>query len=190
MVIGFHTPHTVARLVLDTCDVIERWKNPEDYKVIEILYQGHRVFLAKTDVVDTELDPEKNIMIGHYFLASIDLLELHGPCVTGHSRLDHTLIGGDDDWVRFDRVKKIIGIRDSSERNEVHDLRDAMHISTAIRYGFDGFITGEKRLLGRASQLLEEFNFRIFDLSGSVEFVMNRIQHQNKLQGLNYEIGS
>ena len=56
----FQTPHTVARLVLDTSEVIEWHKFPSEYQELETLYEQFRVFLAKTDVVDTELDPEKN----------------------------------------------------------------------------------------------------------------------------------
>ena len=75
----FQTPHTVARFVLDTSDVIQWYKAPLEYRELEISYQQCRVFLAKTDVVDTELDPEKNEMVGDHFLASMNFLELHGP---------------------------------------------------------------------------------------------------------------
>ena len=93
--VGFRSPHTVARFVLDTCDVIERWKKPSDYFELEQLRNQYRVVLAKTDVVDTELDPIKNVVFGDSFFESIDLLELHGPMVFGHSRLGHSVFASE-----------------------------------------------------------------------------------------------
>jgi hypothetical protein len=171
----FQTPHTVARLVLDTSDVIEWNKFPSEYQELETLYEQCRVFLAKTDVVDTELDPEKNEMVGGHFLASIKYLELLGPVVLGHSRLDHSILASDEDVERLDRVKEIIGIRQISERYAKHDLRDAMHIATAIRYGYNGLITRDKRLEKHNDQFLFEFGFRIMNVESAVAYVRNLV---------------
>jgi hypothetical protein len=174
----FDTPNTVARLVLDTSDVIERRNNPSEYRELEILYEQFHVFLAKTDVVDTELDPKKNVMIRDHFLASIHFLELHGPVVLGHSRLGHSVLASDEDIQRLNRVKEIIGIRVISERAAKHDLRDAMHIATSIRYSYDGFITGEKRLLRHNAQFHSEFGFRIMNHGDAVAWLNQLIQQQ------------
>ena len=181
----FHTPHTVARLVLDTSDVIQWRKSPSEYQELETLYEQFRVFLAKTDVVDTELDPEKNVMVGDHFLVSIKFLELHGSVVLDHSRLDHTVLACEEDVQRLDRVKEIVGIRYKSERNAKHDLRDAMHIATSIRYGYDGFITREKRLVKRNDQFLPEFGFRVMNVEGAVAHVKGLIDHQAYRDELN-----
>ena len=111
------------------------------------MHDQFRVFLAKTDVVDTELDLEKNAMEEGHSLASVKFFELHGPIVLDHSRLDHAVLASDEDVQLLGRVKEIIEVRVISERAAKHDLRDAMHIATSIRYGYDGFITRDERIL-------------------------------------------
>lgn len=188
MVERFRTPRTVARLVLDTSDVIEWSNTPLEYQELEILYEQFRVFLAKTDVVDTELDPEKNVMVGDHFLASIKFLELHGPIVLDHSRLDHSVLASEEDVQRLDRVKEIVGIRNMSDRNAKHDLRDAMHIATSIRYGYDGFITRDERLVKRNDQFLSEFGFRVMNVEGAVAYVKGLIDHGAYRNELNRQL--
>ncbi len=183
--IGFRSPHTVARFVLDASDVIERWNNPAEYLELEQLRIENRVVLAKTDVVDTELDPNKNIIHCGSFLASIDLLELHGPMVVGHSRFGHSVLASEEDVNRLERVKSVIRVREASERREKHDVRDAMHVATSIKYGFSGFITGDVRLLKLDQKFSHEYGFRIFDAPGAVSFANHLIQKQLKLQQLN-----
>ena len=116
-------------------------------------------------------------MVGNHFLASIRLLELHGPVFLDHSRLDHSLLASEADVQRLDRVREIVGIRTSSERSASHDLRDAMHIATSIRYGYDGFVTGEKRLINRNDQFLSEYGFRIMNVGSAVAHLKNLIDH-------------
>jgi predicted nucleic acid-binding protein len=183
--VGFRSPHTVARFVLDTSDVIERWNKPNEYSELHQLRIENRVVLAKTDVVDTELDPDKNLILGGNFLKSVDLLELNGPMVFGHSRLGHSVFADEDDVKRLDRVKTVINVRKTSERREKHDLRDAMHIATSIRYGFSGLITGDDRLLRLDQKFLHEFGFRIFNVSDAISFARQLIEKQLKLEELN-----
>jgi hypothetical protein len=184
----FQSPHTVARLVLDTSDVIEWHHSPQLYQELKTLYEQFRVFLAKTDVVDTELDPEKNEMVGGHFLASIKFLELQGPVVLDNSRLNHTVLANDEDVQRLDQVKEIIGIRTVSERKAKHDLRDAMHVATSIRYGYDGFITRDKRLEKHNDQFFHEFGFRIMNVDDAVTHVKNLIDHGAHRDELNRKL--
>ncbi len=190
MVERFQTPHTVARFVLDTSDVIQWHKFPLGYQELEALYEQCRVFLAKTDVVDTELDPEKNEMVGEHFLASIKYLELLGPVVLEHSRLDHSVLASDEDVQRLDRVKGIVGIRTASERNASHDLRDVMQIATAIRYGYNGFITRDKRLEKHNDQFLSDFGFRIMNVERAVAHVKNLIDRLAYRDELNRKLAN
>jgi len=184
----FKTPHTVARLVLDTQAVIEWWDEKWKYQELELLYEQCRVSLAKTDVVDTELDPERSEMVGDQFIASIRFLELYGPVVLSHSRPAHAVLASEEDVQRIDRVKEIVGMRHMSERNAKHDLRDAMHIATAIRYGYDGFITRDKRLENRNDQFLSEFRFRIMNVESAVAHVNGLIDHQAYREELNQQL--
>lgn len=179
------TPHTVARLVLDTSDVIEWYHSPQNYQELQVLHDQFRVFLAKTDVVDTELDLEKNGMEEGHFLASVKFLELHGPIVLDHSRLHHAVLASDEDVQRLGRVKEIIGIRVISERAAKHDLRDAMHIATSIRYGYDGFITRDGRILKRYDQFLREFGFRVMNVQEAVSYINALIEHEAYRDELN-----
>jgi hypothetical protein len=168
--------------------VIE-WRNSSsEYRELEILYEQYRVFLAKTDVVDTELDPEKNEMFGGHFLASIKFLELHGPVVLDNSRLNHTVLASDEDVQRLNQVKEIVGIRTVSERKAKHDLRDAMLVATSIRYGYDGFITRDKQLEKRNDQFLHEFGFRIMNVDDAVTHVKNLIDHGAHRDELNRKL--
>ena len=183
--VGFHSPHTVARFVLDTSDVIERWDNPAEYLDLEQLRNENRVVLAKTDVVDTELDPNKNVVLCGSFLASIDLLELHGPMVIDNSRSGHSVIASEEDAIRLERVKTLIKVREASERNKKHDVRDAMHLATSIRYGFSGLITGDHRLLKLDKKFLQEFGFRVFNVADAISFSNQLIEKQLKLAKLN-----
>lgn len=188
MIDRFQTPHTVSRFVLDTSDVIQ-WRNcPSEYQELQDLYEQCRIFLAKTDVVDTELDSKKNVMVEGHFLASIKFLELHGPVVLDQSCLDHAVLASEEDVQRLDRVKKIVGIRSTSERTAKHDLRDAMHIATSIRYGYDGLITRDERLVKRHDQFLREFGFRVMDVEGAVAHVKALIDHVARRDELNRKL--
>jgi predicted nucleic acid-binding protein len=174
----FQTPHTVARLVLDTSDVIAWHHSPQEYQELQVLHEQFRVSLAKTDVVDTELNPERNVIEEGHFLTSVKFLELHGPVVLDHSRLDHSVLASDEDVQRLGRVKEIIGVRVISERAAKHDLRDAMHIATSIRYGYDGFITRDERLLKYHDQFHSEYGFRIMNHGEAVAWLNLLIQKQ------------
>ena len=185
MVERFQTFNTVARFALDTSDVIQWHKFPLSYQELENLHEQCRVFLAKTDVVDTELDLEKNAMEEGHFLASVKFLELHGPIVLDHSRLHHAVLGSDEDVQLLGRVKEIIGIRVISERAAKHDLRDAMHIATSIRYGYDGLITRDGRILKRHDQFLREFGFRVMNVQGAVSYINALIEHEAYRDELN-----
>lgn len=185
LVTQFQTPHTVARFVLDTSDVIEWYHSPQKYLELHVLHDQFRVFLAKTDVVDTELDREKNVMVGDHFFASIKFLELHGPVLLDHSRLDHSVVASEEDVQRLGRVKEIIGVRVISERAAKHDLRDAMQVATSIRYGYDGLITRDERLLNSHDQFLREFGFRVMNVQGAVSYVNALIEHGANRDELN-----
>ena len=115
-------------------------------------------------------------MVEGYFLKSIRFLELHGPFVHDHSRIDHGVLASDEDEKRINRVKEIVGVRITPEGDAKH-FRDAMHIATSIRYGYDGFITEDKRLLKRNDRLLSEFGFRVMNVEGAVAHVKELIDH-------------
>src|SRR5664280_1946087 len=145
----FRTPWTVGRLVADTCVWIA-WRepeNPEQPAIVKLLrYRREgRVEISKTDTVDTErADGVSAATATDRILETAGIIELHGPTVICHSRWDHAVFASDED---SDRIDNLLGLlfpnsdRYATDRSSTHNLRDAMHIATAIRYGYDAFVT-------------------------------------------------
>lgn len=109
-----------------------------------------RIRLSRTDVVDTELagaPPEKRAQL---LQRSAELDEYLGPLVLDHSRLGYAVVGGAADEERLERVFRVLHPGGDRQKPGSHDLRDAMHVATAIRYGADGFITLDKGSSGSA----------------------------------------
>jgi hypothetical protein len=80
------------------------------------------------------------------------LSEYLGPWVLDHSRLDSAVLGTPGDQALLDDVVGVIASDGTSAIAQPHDVRDAMHIAWAVRYGFDGFITEDKGLLRRSDE--------------------------------------
>ena len=87
--------------------------------------------------------------------------------------------------ILFESIKSIVEVSKISERRRNHDLRDAMHIATSIRYGYSGLITGDDRLLKLDQKFSQIFGFRIFKIADAVSFANQLIQKQLKLEELN-----
>ena len=87
---------------------------------------------------------------------SAELVEVHGVLVLGHSRLDHAVLGSDEDAAEWDAIWQLLwpghDLADTSRSNR-RRVRDAMHVRTAHRYGFDAFITLDGS--GKRSGLLD-----------------------------------
>ena len=175
----FHTPLTVARFVLDTCSVINLNSLDTGFLELQQHYQRKRVMLAKTDVVDTERAPPGRSSEFHKFISEIDLLELHGVAVFGHSRIGHSVFGSRDDETLLQEIAALVSAGRRSNRNKVNDLRDAMHISTAIRYKWDGFITGDKRLLRLDRTIQTKFGLRVVNVSTALQLIEEHLRRQN-----------
>jgi hypothetical protein len=120
------------------------------------LHQEGWIRLQRTDTVDTELvtksDPDRKAeLLGE----SAAFVESLGVFVLDHSRLDHAVLGGSADETRLDLVFKTLF--PNAERGG-NNLRDAMHVSTALKYGADGFVTHDKRVLKRRIAIREMFD--------------------------------
>lgn len=174
----FHSPHTLARYVLDTCTVIDYESSSQEFQALRALYAQKRLMLAKTDVVDTERIVKRDRPSDAQFLSGVELLEIHGPAVFGHSRLGHSVYGGTDDQERLMKIQTLLTAGRTSNRARKHDLRDAMHLATAIRYRYDGLITSEKRLLRLDSYLSREYGFRVVTVAQVVTLIEQLIGKQ------------
>jgi len=144
-------------MAADTCIWIA-WRDPADpeqpaiEELLRLRREG-RVEIAKTDTVDTErTDGVPDAKATDRLLETAGIIELHGPVVVGHSRWDHAVFASDEDSDRIDGVFAVLfpdSDRNAMDRTSIHKLRDALHIATAIRYGYDVFVTAETRLLKR-----------------------------------------
>lgn len=78
--------------------------------------------------------------------------------VWGQSRWDSSVWGSEEDRDRLDDVFAILFPNADRATARNNHIRDAMHVSTAIRYGGFGFITRERRLLNKAAPIAERFH--------------------------------
>lgn len=182
----FSTPWTVGRLVADTCVWIA-WRepeNPEQPAIVELLRlrREGRVEIAKTDTVDTErADGVAPATATDRLLETAGIIELHGPTVIGHSRWDHAVYASDEDRDRIDDLLRLLfpnSDRFGTDRSSTHNLRDAMHIATALRYGYDAFVTTDTRLLKKADAIRREWGIELLLPSEAVRLVEHRIEKQ------------
>jgi hypothetical protein len=97
--------------------------------------------LVLTDVTRTEwvaADPEKRQQLEDL---AIGYAEYHGPAVWGHFRWGSAVWGGAEDRERLERVFAALVPGTDLKSGRAQDVRDAMNVATAIRYGTNGFIT-------------------------------------------------
>jgi hypothetical protein len=143
------------------------------------LRERHRhgwINLVRTDTVDTELETAQDPAKRDKLLdASSEYVESLGPVVLDNSRLDHAVLGSDDDEDRLDRVFRILfpdSMRSETSTGRARrKVRDAMHVTTAIRYAGTAFITrDETDLLPKAKAIADAFDgFRIMSPEDALE---------------------
>jgi hypothetical protein len=188
---GFRTGWTVAGLMLDTCIWVARSdptrgiveENPAIERLME-LYRDRRVSLAKADTVDVErtagLDGSA---VDQRILDTAGIIEAHGPFVLNHSRTEHSVTGSPNDISGIDDVlQKVHPGRTLSESSKaaMHDIRDALHIWTAIRYGYEAFVTTDGAVLKSANRLRDHgsSSIRIFTPKHAVTWVEGEIKKE------------
>lgn len=134
--------------------------------------------LQKSDVMDTELMQAKDAEVRRQLINDSSLYpEALGPLIVGHSRLGHTITGGQEDDERLDRVLSILYPRIQRATVRRQHVRDAMHIATAIRYCGTGFVTRDRRLLGKAPSIAETFDgFRLLTPEEAAALVLEAIR--------------
>ncbi|WP_340375933.1 hypothetical protein U5640_12700 [Streptomyces sp. SS7] len=156
------TPHNLTALLLfiDThiIDAVD-----EASVCLRHLRDEGWINLQRTDALDTELadaPPEKWAQLTE---ASAAYPEALGPMVWGQSRWDSSVWGTEEDHTRLHDVFAILFPNVERATARDNHVRDAMHVSTAIRYGGFGFVTRERRLLNKADRIAERFHgFRMW----------------------------
>jgi hypothetical protein len=141
-----------------------------------------RVEVVKTDTVDTErIDGVVEAGATRRILETAGIVELHGPGVLGHSRGDHSVYASHEDDTRIDRLLAALfpgSDRYATDRTSSHNLRDAMHIATAVRYGCGVFVTTDERLLKRSGVMQDGWNIQAMLPSESVRWVEHLIEKE------------
>jgi hypothetical protein len=182
----FGTPWTVGRVVADTCVWIA-WQEPDNPEQASIerllqLRKEARVDIAKTDTVDTErIDGVPDATATVRILETAGIIELHGPAVIGHSRWDHSVYASDEDDTRIGLILATLfpdSDRHATDRTSMHNLRDAMHIATAVRYGYPVFVTTENRLVKKADAMRTGWGIEVMLPSQSVRWVEQLIEKE------------
>ena len=122
------------------------------------LHEEGWIDLSRTDTMDTELTAAPDEIRTGLLESSAEYVEVLGPLVFNHSRLDHAVVGNDDDRDLLERVFGTVhpDVEITAARRQ--HKRDAMHIATTIRYGLNGFITNDRQLLSRADAVKTAFD--------------------------------
>ena len=163
---------------LDTCLVIDLVTNDassELEELVDLCAKGW-LTLAVTDVVGTEVNAQTGEALPRWLEErGVFLPEVLGPMVLGHSRLDHAVWASADDQERLDAIFAEVKPSDADlprdERNP-HDQRDAMHVATSSRFGYDGLLTWDDSLLKASPRLTHtSVRFRITTPVEALAFV-------------------
>jgi hypothetical protein len=144
------------QLVIDT--------NTVDYEgeaMVELrrLHTDGWINLTRTDTMDTELEGAKDPAKRADLLAlSSEYVEHLGPFVLDHSRPDSSVGGSDEDEARLASVFAVLFPGADRAATTPNNVRDAMHVATAIRYGANAFVTRDGNHLRRDTQVRAAFN--------------------------------
>lgn len=131
--------------------------SPARAELWKLHLQGH-IELVATDILGTELaraEGEKGLSLRQ---EAGMLQELHGPLVLDHSRIDHAVLGSEQDRDLLESVLAVVKPGRARESVGRNDFRDAMHVAWAIRYGLHGLISQDQRLLRKAERVKGKFN--------------------------------
>lgn len=106
---------------------------------------------------------------------SLWAFESHGPLVLGHSRLGSCVLGGDEDDARMESIFRILKPGKPTSELGKNDFRDGLQINTTLRYGGSNFVTRDKNILKRSSQLFDTFGLKVLTPDDVRESVLEAI---------------
>lgn len=121
------------------------------------------LIIEKTDTLDTELLEDKSYNVGRLKKSS-NYIESHGLAVLGQSRLGHSVLGTTKEDLEFGEILEIIFGKKNRDKYTKQELRDAMHIMTAIRYGGNYLITNDKKMILSSDKISKRFNSTIITI--------------------------
>jgi len=160
-------------IYVDT-NCINARQNEKHLNKLEELYDREKILIEKTDTLDTELQEGDSYPKG--LKKSLKYIESFGSAVLGHSRLNFCQLADEIDEKRLTRVLAILWGEKPRSVYSKNEIRDAMHIATAIRYGGTYFITEENALLNKATKIQKEFNIKIRKPKSCLVEVIERLK--------------
>jgi hypothetical protein len=170
------------RFVVDTNAVDDQ---SAEMAELRQMWRDGWIELTRTDTVDTELaqreDPEHR---AHLLSLSGEMIEQFGPLVLGHSRLGFCVLGGDQESEEWDRLWDVMYPGRDRTTARKNDIRDAMHVATAMRYGLNTLITSDKALLKKADVVKAAYNgFSILAPAQALAFALRMLtRHEYRMQ--------
>ncbi|HVZ12291.1 MAG TPA: hypothetical protein VG965_04650 [Patescibacteria group bacterium] len=141
---------------------------------LEKLYHDDMLLIEKSDTLDTELSHGSGYPKGQK--KSLDYIESYGPAVVGLSRVGSSIVGSEEDDKRLSKVLEILWGKKIRSAYSMQDMGDAMHITTAARYGGNYFVTNEKRLLKKSKEIKDEFGIEVCTPEDCLDKVLKRIK--------------
>lgn len=174
-----HQNRLSLRFVIDTHILDDGARETDE------LWRLHRAGwfnLTRTDVLDTELLAAPEERRSDLLARSGELTEHFGPLVLDHSRLDHAVLGGRTDEELLHRVFALLYPGAVWGAARPQHTRDAMHVAWAIRYGADGFITRDRRLLNKREAVARAFDgFLILEPAETVDRINRRKRREDAI---------
>lgn len=126
---------------------------------LERLNDEEKIMVEITDTFETELRSGKGYPRGLAKVTSYIFSE--GPAVIGHSRVGSCIVGSEEDDKRLSRILELLFGKKLRKEYFSNEIRDAMHVSTAIHYGGTYFITLDKKVLKAFKKVKREFQIVI-----------------------------
>ncbi|MEV7215040.1 hypothetical protein AB0O31_18350 [Kitasatospora cineracea] len=154
------------------------------------LWEAGWIALGRTDTMDTErTEDQDEATAAQRQEESACLPEAFGPFVLDDSRLDHAVLGSDEDDARIRTVFSILFPSSSWETVRRNSRRDAMHVATTARYGGHAFVTNERGLLNKDEQIAAALGIRLWSPTHALERAYGAIAARRRLHALEPERG-
>jgi predicted nucleic acid-binding protein len=187
----FRDGWTVARFMLDTSVWITAndpaRRQSSHYPAVALLFEQFetgRVMLGKAGMVDVERTENATRQEAARRLGeTAHVLEAFGPMLPGHGRLDHSVQGGEYDDRAIDRVLSVVhpgSDRYGMSTTAIHNLRDAIHIWTAMRNGWTAFVTEDPAVIRANKRMIQQadWSLRLLSPAEAVEWVEREIRNE------------
>lgn len=136
-------------IFIDTNCLNENQDDP-NLNELEKLESENKLSIERADVMDTEMLEGK---FEKGLTKSSKYLEAFGPAVFDHSRWNHSVFASDQDAINFTQIIFCLFGKRKREEYRKQQIRDAMHLTTAAKYGANYFLTKDKKILAKSQQL-------------------------------------